>query len=65
MGDIQDLKDLVAQQVRQAAAAQVRQENLIAELVRAREAAPAGPVDDPEADAAAAVAGQWQQKQHV
>ena len=56
MGDIEELKSLVAQQVREAAAAQVRQENLIAELVRAREAAPAGSVDDPEANAAASVA---------
>ena len=56
MGDIEDLRILVAQQVREAAAAQIRQENLIAELVRGREAAAVGPVHDPDAVAAAAVA---------
>ena len=56
MGDIEALKILVAQQVREAAAAQVRQENLIAELVRVRDAVPVGPVHDPEADTAAAEA---------
>ena len=63
MGDIEELRnlvaqqaDLVAQQVREAAAAHRRQENLIAELVRGREAVAAGPVVDPDAVAAAAEA---------
>ena len=36
MGDIADLKELVAQQTRDAIAAQKRVDDLIAELVRAR-----------------------------
>ena len=55
MGDIEELRNLVAQQIRAAGAAQIRQENLLEELVRARNA-PAGPAPDPVADAAAALA---------
>ena len=46
MGDIDELRDLVAQQIRAAGAAQIRQENLIEELVRAHNA-PADLVPDP------------------
>ena len=52
MGDIDQLRDLVAQQIRAAGAAQLRHENLIDELVRARNA-PVDPVPDPIAVAAA------------
>ena len=52
MGDIDELKNLVAQQIRAAGAAQIRHENLIDEMVRERNA-PADPVPDPMAVAAA------------
>ena len=57
MEDIDVLRNLVAQQIRAAGAAQVRQENLIEELVRARNA-PVIPAPDPAAEAAAAEAAE-------
>ena len=61
MGDIAELKELVAQQSRDAIAAQKRVDDLIAELARARLAATAAPahisvVPDAGAIAAAAAA---------
>ena len=53
MGDIDDLMNLVAQQIRAAGAAQIRHDNLIEEMVRARNA-PVGPAPDLIAAAAAA-----------
>ena len=53
--DIEELKGLVAKQIKEAAAAQVRQDALIAELQRARIAHPGAPADG-DADAAAAAA---------
>ena len=55
MGDIQDLKDLVAQQVREAANAQKRCDDILAELARLCAAAPAAAA--PAAAAAAAGPG--------
>ena len=55
--DIEELKNLVTKQIREAAAAQVRQDALIAELQRARIAHPGAPADgDVDAVAAAAEA---------
>ena len=56
MADIDELRGLVAQQIRESAAANARADNLIAELARRREAIAAGPIVDPEAAAAAAEA---------
>ena len=52
MGDIEELKELVASQVRESIAAQKRVDDLIAELARVRVAAPGGAVH-PDAVAAA------------
>ena len=52
MGDIVELRDLVTQQIRAARDAQIRQDNLLDELVRARNA-PVAPVADPRVEAAA------------
>ena len=52
MGDIVELRDLVMQQIRAARDAQIRQDNLVEELVRARNA-PVEPAADPRVEAAA------------
>ena len=55
MGDMAELRELVAQQSRNAVAAQKRVDDLIAELARARVAAvPAAPAHHPPDAAAAA-----------
>ena len=53
MADIEELRGLVAQQIRESAVASARANDLIAELAMRREAIAAGPIVDPEAAAAA------------
>ena len=53
MGDVAEIKELVAKQSREAVQAQKRVDDLIAELARQR-MAPAAPVIAPDAAAAAA-----------
>ena len=54
MGDIEELKELVARQSRESVAAQKRVDDLIAELARVRLAGPGAAVHPPPADAVAA-----------
>ena len=54
MADIDELRRLDADQIRESATASARADNLIAELARRREAIAVGPVVDPEAAEAAA-----------
>ena len=54
MADIDELRLLVADQIREAAATSTVADNLIAELVRGRQAIAAAPVVDHEAAEAAA-----------